>query len=158
MNKGFTMVEMLVVIIIASILLMLAIPYYQSFRADNKASDLATAIASALHFAKSEAIRQNTVMTLCGANATQTACNNNNSWDNGWIIIGPNNDIHLVYAASIPNTLTATPNNTVQFQASGFLSSVTNNSFTIQPADCKTGYTVTVSNSGAVSTTKFNCP
>ena len=56
---GFTLVELLIGLAIAALLVMLAMPGYSTWVADAQIRNAAESIASGLHYAQAEAIRQN---------------------------------------------------------------------------------------------------
>lgn len=97
-SRGFTLVEMLVVIAISAILIAAAVPSFQSLIASSRASSASGNLRSSLEFARSEAIRRNQNVTVCrtgNANAAELvlACSDaaaagfdGNDWSSGWIV------------------------------------------------------------------------
>ena len=59
---GFTLVELLIGLAIAALLVMLAMPGYSTWVADAQIRNAAESIASGLHYAQAEAIRQNSTV------------------------------------------------------------------------------------------------
>lgn len=80
---GFTIVELMIVIVIAAILMMMAVPSYQGFIKRNNVEALQNRLAAAVVTARSEAASRNGVTTLC-ASDDGTQCGGN--WENGWIV------------------------------------------------------------------------
>ncbi len=97
-SRGFTLVELLVVMAISAILIAAAVPSFQSLIASSRASSASGTLVSSLEFARSEAIRRNQNVTVCrtaNANApenvlscldTAAAGFDGNDWASGWIV------------------------------------------------------------------------
>lgn len=82
-QHGFSMIELMIVILIAAILMMIATPSYQGVIKRNNIESLQNRIATAVVTARSEAASRNSVATLC-ASANGDTCNG--SWSQGWIV------------------------------------------------------------------------
>ena len=97
-SRGFTLVEMLVVMAISAILIAAAVPSFQALIASTRASSASGTLLSNLEYARSEAIRRNQNVTVCrttDANAPEAAlaCSDvaalgfdGNDWASGWIV------------------------------------------------------------------------
>ncbi|MXS86002.1 prepilin-type N-terminal cleavage/methylation domain-containing protein [Nitrosomonas sp. HPC101] len=83
-SKGFTMVELMITISIASILLAVAVPSYQSLMRESRLTTQANELMTALHYARSEAVKRGVRVTLCKS-ADGATCNGD-SWKDGWLI------------------------------------------------------------------------
>ena len=83
-QRGFTLIELMVVIIIAAILLTIAVPSFSSLIKRNNVDSLQSKLSSALSTARTEAASRNRIITICGSNAAQDACGTD--WSQGWII------------------------------------------------------------------------
>lgn len=87
--SGFTIVELMIVIVISAILMMMAVPSYQGFIKRNNVQSLQSRIAAAVVTARSEAASRNGVTTLCpSANGTQCG----GVWNDGWIVFLDNGE------------------------------------------------------------------
>ncbi|WP_425338432.1 GspH/FimT family pseudopilin [Thiorhodococcus minor] len=86
---GFTLVELIVTIAIASILLGVAAPSFRQAMITNRVASLTNEFVASLQFARSEAVMRKTRVTLCKSatvgSATPT-CDNSASWEDGWIV------------------------------------------------------------------------
>ena len=101
-SRGFTLIEMLVVITISAILVAMAIPMFERSIRSSQVSSAANALLAALDVARSEAIRRNVVVTVCRStnpdadvgtvNCSSAADANypGNDWASGWIVIAKN--------------------------------------------------------------------
>lgn len=76
-SLGFTLVELMVTVVIAGILVVLAIPSFQSFVAEQRISNAAFDVMSMLTLTRSEALKRNTNVV-----STQAA----GGWQNGWVV------------------------------------------------------------------------
>lgn len=87
--RGFSLIELLTVIVIASILLMIGVPSYKSMIASNNAYTENNNLFSDLQMARSEAIKQGLPITVCSADTSGNApyiCSDSSDWTGGWII------------------------------------------------------------------------
>jgi type IV fimbrial biogenesis protein FimT len=86
---GFTLVELLVSLAIMVILLTIAIPGYAFLINANRAAAVTNELISAIHFARSEAIKRGMRVTICKTNdadAVSPACSNDANWEQGWLV------------------------------------------------------------------------
>lgn len=168
-NKGFSLVELLVTVAIASIFLALAIPSFHTIRQNNQAVTISNYLSGGLSYARSEAIKRGTTVSLCGAaDNAQTSCGASNDWSNGWIVFSDLDgdgviDIgdEILKASPIPSlgaTITA-PGDFVTFSPNGFVASGSGD-FSLQAQGCygENARTVTISNAGRLSVAKADCP
>lgn len=94
-HSGFTLVELMVTLIIVSILLAAGLPSLKSFLQGNQLIAGTNELISAIHIARSEAIKLQTNVTICestdGTSCTDPATNN---WDDGWaVFVDSNSDL-----------------------------------------------------------------
>lgn len=92
---GFTLVEIMITLIIVSILLTVGVPSLQSFFQGNNLVAATNELLSAIHVARSEAIKLQTRVTICES-SNGTSCTNpaNNDWEDGWIVfVDSNSDL-----------------------------------------------------------------
>jgi type IV fimbrial biogenesis protein FimT len=121
---GFTLIELMVVTLIAAILLAIAVPAMQSLLASNQLSALTDTLASALNEARSEAGKLGTTVSL-------NANSGNTNWGSGWTLKAPEvtsgtlNALRTGAALPAGYTLYSDTNlaNVVSFDATGRLAS-----------------------------------
>ena len=106
-SRGFTLVEMLVVMTISAILVAAAVPAFQWTIARNRVSDATNLLLSNMEFARLEAVRRGNTVSICrtldpNAPVATLACSSassatvdGNDWAVGWIVfekVEPNVD------------------------------------------------------------------
>lgn len=129
---GFTLVEVLVVIVIMGILAGIAVPSLMQMVAGQKVRSAASDMYSALLLARSEAMKRNTTVNV---NATNAA-----DWSRGWTV-GISGTTFLTQDAynggvAIATTVGGTARSTVAYQWTGRPDSAsTNTSITVSSTD-----------------------
>ena len=96
-TAGFTLVELLVVMAIAGVLISLAIPSYNYITSANRVSGEINGLLGDMQFARIEAIREGSWVTICSS-STGTSCAGNNNWATGWIVFADANNNQTVNA------------------------------------------------------------
>lgn len=82
-QPGLTLVELITVLVIVSVLVVVAAPSLQSLMRNNQMTAQANRLISALHLARSEAVKRNSEVEVCGS-SNGKACDG--QWDEGWIV------------------------------------------------------------------------
>jgi type IV fimbrial biogenesis protein FimT len=85
--SGFTLLEMMVVVVIITIGSLMSVPYsHEEIRKLNITLD-ARSISKAFQYLRSEAIKDGAEITFCPPNAILTQCDANTSFQKGWIAL-----------------------------------------------------------------------
>jgi len=83
--QGFTLVELMIALVVGVILVVIAIPSFSNLIRDNRMASAVNALVGAIHLTRMEAVRRNTLVTLCKS-SNGTACAPNGNWEQGWIV------------------------------------------------------------------------
>ena len=83
--SGFTLVELMITLFIVGILLTVGVPSLKSFMQSNQLIAATNELISALHVARSEAIKSNSRVTICSSDDGAT-CSGDDDWTDGWIV------------------------------------------------------------------------
>lgn len=83
---GFTLLELIITITIASILLGLAVPGMKGFIENNRVKVAVGQLADSLNYARSEASKRRFPVSVCPSNNTGTSCVGGAVWNGGWLV------------------------------------------------------------------------
>lgn len=90
-QAGFTLVELLVVMVIVVILMAIGAPSYRYVTTANRVATEANTLLGDLQYARSEAVREGQPVTVC-ISKTGTSCDAaSTSWQEGWIVFSDSN-------------------------------------------------------------------
>lgn len=169
-NQGFTLIEIFVGVLILSILLVAALPAFTELLNNNRSITMSNNFISFLNYARSEAIKRGSNVSVCPAtDDTFSACGND--WTQGWIVILDPNGTQQVNNTTILKTellggtgltVSPTPNvNVITFASSGFpIANSANVSFDVLSSGCTSdnGRNITISFTGQFNVNHINCP
>ncbi|HZT01599.1 MAG TPA: GspH/FimT family pseudopilin [Steroidobacteraceae bacterium] len=85
-EPGFTLIELMITLAVAMILLVIAFPALQNFLRNDRQWTTANSLVMSLNAARSEAIKQDTAVSLCPT-TNGTSCSTTAPWAQGWIVL-----------------------------------------------------------------------
>ena len=87
-QRGFTLYELLITVLVLGVVLTLGIPNFRAFTANSRITSTANDLHSSFQLARSEAARSKSNVTICSSNNSMAAgasCTGG-TFDDGWII------------------------------------------------------------------------
>lgn len=123
-SRGFTLLELMVTVAVLAILTTIAIPNYQRFVADSRMTAQANDLLTALHLARSEAVKRNAPVSVNAMGG---------DWVNGWQVVDVNGEVLRDFAAlKGDSTLDGSGAIAITFKSNGQAGAV---DFELRPAD-----------------------
>ena len=101
--RGFTMIELLIVIAIVAILATIAVPSLRDTLNDFRQKSALALLASDLNQARGEAIKRNTRVLLCVRNTAGNGCADSTNWLLGWVACTDGNGDNICDTSSATN-------------------------------------------------------
>ena len=164
-SRGFTLIELMIVISIVAILMAIGIPSFQYVTSSNRASGEINGLLGDMQFARAEAIKEGQYVTICSSLDGLT-CAGNTSWKTGWIVFSDAapfgtvdaNDILLKMQKAFSGTDSLVADQTtkfVTFNRDGFAMSLANPvkfTLTTTPVNARFTRCLSLSIVGAVGT------
>jgi type IV fimbrial biogenesis protein FimT len=86
-SAGFTMIELMMTIAIATIVMTLAIPSFRYVTNANRIAGEINGLLGDMQFARAEAIKEGQGVTVCVSTDHTTCAANDTDWEHGWIVI-----------------------------------------------------------------------
>ncbi len=108
-QSGVTLLELMVVLVIAGILLAIGIPAFSSLAHTSRLSSFTNELISSLHLARSEAIKRNSRSVMCKSDGG-ISCAASGGWHQGWLVFhDANNNAELDAGETVILTRQALP-------------------------------------------------
>lgn len=93
-NRGFSLTELMVTLVIAAIVMTAAVPSFSHYTQSNRVTAGINDLVTALHFARAEALTQQQRITICKS-ADGASCHTggeSGDWSQGWIVFADPDD------------------------------------------------------------------
>jgi len=158
---GFSAIELLIGLVVIAIGLAVSIPAMQNFTNTNRQADLINKLVGDLNYAKSEAVKRGTTVTISQLkDADGNVTGTNGNWFSGWEIKSGATVLKTVPAITLPTyTLVETGNIiSISFSSGGTISA--NRTFNMCGPDIgnDTDKQITISVTGRVTLNgKYDC-
>ena len=129
--NGYTLVELIAVLAIASILLLLATPLFRTQILNGRMSEAATDLLSTFAYARTEAVGRRNPVTICIRNEAADSCADTVQWEDGWLTFVDDNgngdvdadeqiiQIHPALAAGTSARATGLLQKSITFRSTG---------------------------------------
>lgn len=94
LQRGFTVLELMMTVAVAAILATVAVPSFSSFISNNRLTAQANTFHSNILYARSEAVKRNVQVSMCGSSNSSavTPCGTASSgWTDGWLMFVDDN-------------------------------------------------------------------
>lgn len=101
-TAAFTLIELMVGIAVAAILITVGIPGFRDLILDNRMAAQINSLVADLSYARSEAVKRNSAVTVCKRNINGTACDDSRSWTDGWIVWAESTNTVLRIREALP--------------------------------------------------------
>ena len=108
-HTGFTLIELMITLAIVGVLLLVGLPSLKTTMQGNQVVAATNELLSALHVARSEAIKLNSRVSICPTAGDGTTDCDGSDWSNGWVVFVDGADPagnleHSGAACTAPNT------------------------------------------------------
>jgi type IV fimbrial biogenesis protein FimT len=95
--RGFTLLETVIVMGMVAILMAVAVPSYRYITNANRIAAEVNGLLGDLQFARAEAIKQGSTVTVCvSSNGTSCSGSAVSTWQNGWVVFNDINNDHQI--------------------------------------------------------------
>ncbi len=168
-RNGFTLLELMITLAVASILLSVGVPSFRGMILDNRLVNEANQFVTAVNLARSAAVRYQRNATVCvttNYNATVPTCGGSSDWSTGWIVwVDKDRDgatdaneiiaVHEPIAGSI--TMTSTAASAFTYNSRGFGTTGGDNISLCDDRSSETGRLIKVNNVGRTNVSRQTC-
>jgi type IV fimbrial biogenesis protein FimT len=132
-QTGFTLIELMTVVVISAILLVIAVPSFENLIKRSNVDSIQSKLSSAFATARTEAASRNKVVAICASNDRATCTGNH--WNDGWIVhevdsVAAISNDELIdvysndadgYTITLSAPATTVAQNTISFSSQGFM-------------------------------------
>ncbi len=126
MAKGFSLIELMVVVAVAAVLAGVSYPVFTSIINADRLSSQADELVSSLQFARSEAIRRNARVSVCGS-ADGATCGG--AWNNVLTVVQADGTVLRVQNVKLPVQVSSSAAR-ITYRADGLAATAVNTTIT----------------------------
>ena len=167
--KGFTLMELLVTLAVASILVSVGVPSFRGAIMDNRLVRDSNQFVASINLARSTAVKYQRNATVCASanyDAAVPTCSVNTDWSSGWIVwVDKNRDaataaneiLHVQAPINDANTFSAIAATQFSFDARGFGVTPGDDLMLCDNRSGETGRRIRVNNVGRTSVSRQGC-
>ena len=167
--KGFTLLELLVTLAVASILVSVGVPSFRGAIMDNRLVRDSNQFVGAINLARSTAVRFQRNATVCAStnyDAAVPTCSSSTDWSSGWIVwVDKNRDaatsaneiIYVQAPINDANTFSSTAATLFSFDARGFGVTLGDDLMLCDNRSGETGRRIRVNNVGRTNVSRQGC-
>ncbi len=166
-QRGFTLIELMMTLVIATVLLTVGIPSFSQVIRTNRIASQVNMLVSSLNAARSEAVTRGVPVSVC-ASTDQATCSGNNDWSTGWIVYTDNNSAGATSISQVLHTYEALGGSPVvatdtgatfmRYQNDGSAGTQVNITHTIADCSGSEQRVINISAAGRVSIAASACP
>ena len=168
-SQGFTLVELLVTLLVATLLLTLGVPAMRDFVLDGRIVAVANDYVTSINLARATAIKQQRNAQICVSttwNNSPPTCTGGTNWTNGWVVwvdqdadtvLDANEVLRVSETQTGGTSLNGAASTLFQYDPTGFV----NAGDTVDICDGRAGETgrrITVAATGRVNMSRIVCP
>lgn len=85
-NSGFTLIELIMVLVVMAIILSIAVPSFRTMFANNQAGAISEDFIAALNLARSEAVKRGKLVSICRTTNAASCTSSTGDWNTGYIV------------------------------------------------------------------------
>jgi type IV fimbrial biogenesis protein FimT len=168
-SQGFTLVELLATLLVATLLLTLGVPAMRDFVLDGRIVAATNNYVTSINLARATAIKQQRNAQICVSttwNSSPPTCTGGTNWTNGWVVwvdqdadtvLDANEVLRVSETQTGGTSLNGAASTMFQYDATGFV----NAGDTVDVCDGRAGETgrrITVAATGRVNMSRIVCP
>jgi type IV fimbrial biogenesis protein FimT len=102
-DRGFTLMELLVALAIAAILFAIGVPTIRNVATGSQLSSSANDLLASIQLARSEAIKRNLSVSVCPSSNGDADCDLGDDWEVGWMVVVESTDEVIQREAALPD-------------------------------------------------------
>ncbi len=156
-QSGITLIELIVTLAVFIIVVSAAGPAISKVLRDNRLISQTNGLLGDLSFARSEAIKRGTRVTVCQSENLTSCSNDKDAWHKGWIVIDANNNLLRVHDPLRGGTVLTFSRGSLSYKGDGTSTGLATGTFRICSAAGGKGRALMVGPTGRVRKQSLDC-